>query len=389
MRSVDSVRLAWQIFRRNKLRTSLTVLGVSVGVGVIVFLVSLGYGLQQLTIERIAQADSLLTIDVSSPDPQKPINDSVAETIKGIEGVESVHKVVQLPGLVELEQEFIDLGVVWGVEPKYFDLEGLSFLVGKPFVQGVVVTKALADLLKLSPEQVIGSTIVIRVFPQKEPNPQGVALPLLSIEGVIQENLIPAVYLSREQIFDFTNGNYHSLKVKAAQESQVNQIRDALVSQGFQAQATIDDIDQLEKGFRLTRIVLGIFGLIALVISSIGMLNTMTISLLERIKEIGIMKSLGASDFDIWLLFLTEASLMGFMGGIGGLILAKIAGTIFNFLFNVISYKAGGAIIDLFNTPLQFGLGMILFAILVGIITGVYPARRAARLNPLQALRYE
>jgi putative ABC transport system permease protein len=128
---------------------------------------------------------------------------------------------------------------------------------------------------------------------------------------------------------------------------------------------------------------------VALAVSAIGMFNTMTIALLERTNEIGIMKAIGASNSDIRLLFLVESILIGFFGGLGGLIIG-IGGTkVINLFFNVFASRMGGQSMEIFYTPMWFVAFIMIFSTLIGFFTGVYPARRAEKLNPLMALRYK
>ena len=133
--------------------------------------------------------------------------------------------------------------------------------------------------------------------------------------------------------------------------------------------------------------MLGCFGVIALIVSAIGMFNTMTIALLERTVEIGIMKSIGASDLSISGMFVTEATIMGFLGGIGGVILGLLTGEIFNALINFVATKFGGTSLDLFFSPPWFIFMIVVFGTVVGCATGVIPARRASNIDPLDALR--
>jgi len=137
------------------------------------------------------------------------------------------------------------------------------------------------------------------------------------------------------------------------------------------------------------QIVLSFFGAVALMVSAIGMFNTMTIALLERTQEIGIMKSLGASNGDIKKTFLVEAVLIGFLGGVSGILTGIGASEIFNFGVNKLAGSFGGDKVDLFYIPIEFMLMILVFSTTVGLMTGFYPARRAAKLNPLDALRYK
>lgn len=132
-----------------------------------------------------------------------------------------------------------------------------------------------------------------------------------------------------------------------------------------------------------------LFGIIALLVSAIGMFNTMTIALLERTEEIGIMKSIGASDMTIYIIFVMESTIMGFLGGIFGIVIGSIEGAIFNTLVNLIATHFGGEKVSLFYSPLWFVLTILAFSAFVGFTTGVIPARRAAKTDPLEALRYK
>jgi ABC-type antimicrobial peptide transport system permease subunit len=132
-----------------------------------------------------------------------------------------------------------------------------------------------------------------------------------------------------------------------------------------------------------------LFGIIALIVSAIGMFNTMTITLLERTEEIGIMKSIGASDRMISLMFIMEAAIMGFLGGVVGIIIGFLEGETFNFLVNLIATNFGGEKVDLFYSPLWFVMSIIIFSAFVGFLTGLAPARRASKIDPLEALRYK
>jgi putative ABC transport system permease protein len=131
------------------------------------------------------------------------------------------------------------------------------------------------------------------------------------------------------------------------------------------------------------------FGIVALIVSAIGMFNTMTIALLERTQEIGIMKALGATSADIWSMFLSESVIIGFLGGAGGIGIGMAGGEVFNYGINFLAGAMGGKGIDLFFTPLWFILLIITFSTFVGLITGFYPAKRAANINCLAALRYK
>jgi len=115
----------------------------------------------------------------------------------------------------------------------------------------------------------------------------------------------------------------------------------------------------------------------------------MTISLLERTNEIGIMRAIGASPSDVMWLFLGESLMIGFLGGLSGIILGVAVSQLFQMIINLLSRSLGGEALNLFSYPLWFMLFIIVLSTSVGLIGGFFPARRSAKLNPLDALRYK
>ena len=115
------------------------------------------------------------------------------------------------------------------------------------------------------------------------------------------------------------------------------------------------------------------------------MFNTMIVGFMERTYEVGILKSIGATDTDVRNLFLMEATIMGFLGGIGGIVLGMSAGVFFNLTLSLIATKLGGKAFQLFITPAWFILFVILLSVFIGLASGFWPARRAALLSPKEA----
>ena len=124
-------------------------------------------------------------------------------------------------------------------------------------------------------------------------------------------------------------------------------------------------------------------------VSSLGIVNTMVMSILERTREIGIMKAIGGSDRDVRGIFLVEAATIGLIGGVAGIVLGWGVGRLINIGANIYIERQGGTAGDLFSLPWWLILGAMAFALVVSLVAGSYPARRAARLDPIQALRHE
>jgi putative ABC transport system permease protein len=161
------------------------------------------------------------------------------------------------------------------------------------------------------------------------------------------------------------------------------------LEQGLLVSSLSDTVDQANQIFGIIQIVLISFGIIALIVSAIGMFNTMTIALLERTGEIGIMKSIGASRSSISIMFIAESTIMGILGGIGGVVVGILGGKIFNTMINLVASRFGGQSVNLFYSPMWFIVVIVVFAGFVGLFTGIVPARRASKIDPLDALRYK
>jgi len=166
-------------------------------------------------------------------------------------------------------------------------------------------------------------------------------------------------------------------------------VQDLIIEKGFTVSALSKTVEQANKIFQGIQAVLAVFGGIALTVSAIGMFNTMTVTLLERTAEIGVMRTIGASSTDIVILFIAEAVIVGFLGGIVGILIGVGLGWFFNGLLSVAASRFGGESVSLFRYPTVFLLFIMTFSAVVGFITGLFPARRAAKINPLDAIRYK
>ena len=414
MKIIDTVRLTARIFRRRRLRTGLTILGVGVGMGAIVFLVSLGYGLQRIIIDQIAGSDAVYSLDVKSPDSEsKPLNKAALEEIQAVENVEKVEPVVTAASVQigvtptgVTEPLLLTVGA-YGVNPEFFALEGISLSQGDLYLKNstndVILTQGLIENFKIPTDKVIGQEIEVYLSSLKESVSANEVPTKMKVTGVITNDTSDNIYLPFAQLEPYSDNQYQMIKVKVspilgANEStkstvtdavRIGEVKDKITAMGFGVETTLDEVEQVKRGFNIARIILGIFGLIALIVAAIGMFNTMTISMLERTREIGIMKAIGASDADIWLLFAAESSLIGVLGGVVGVIIGMAGGILSNAVFNRLAANYNAQSLDMFSTPIRFAFFILVFALIVGFLTGVYPARRAGRLNPLDALRYE
>jgi len=182
---------------------------------------------------------------------------------------------------------------------------------------------------------------------------------------------------------------YASISVRVKNPGQVQKVEDAIKKMGFTTFSILDATKSIRQFFAVLDLFLGIFGSLALAVASIGIVNTLVMAILERRREIGIMKAIGASDADVKKLFFTEAGAMGVLGGIVGVLLGWAIGQVINFGTNIYLRRQSLPAEHFWAVPWWLVGSAILFAFLVSLVSGLYPAGRAARLDPVQALRYE
>ena len=182
---------------------------------------------------------------------------------------------------------------------------------------------------------------------------------------------------------------YSSISVRVKNPAQIQLVEDAIKKMGFGTFSILDATRSLRQFFAVLDLFLGIFGSLALAVASIGIVNTLVMAILERRREIGIMKAIGASDGDVKKLFFAEAGAMGILGGIVGVALGWSIGQVINLGTNVYLKRQSLPPEHFWAVPWWLVAAAIGFAFVVSLVSGLYPAGRAARLDPVQALRYE
>lgn len=399
MKIRDTFSLATRSFKNKPLRTFLTILGVSVGIGTVLFLVSFGYGLQNVILSRITTADSLLSLDVSpGVSNLVQLDQSSINKISKISGVVEVSRMSNLTAQLNMADLTAD-GAVYAIDQSFFRLNGVTAQIGDVFKsdnsQEAVISSAAAKLFNLDPIVAIGKEIQVNIFVAEagEDGSENIKTVEQSIRykivGVVDDENSSFAYLPMKTLIGVPVVKFDQVKAKVASNDIMEPTRAKIMEYGFLVSSLSDTIDQANKIFGIVQIVLFAFGFVALFVSAIGMFNTMTIALLEKTNEIGIMRSIGITGKDIKWIFLIEASFMGLLGGVGGVIVAVISGQLVNTGLNILASNLGGKAINLFYSPMSFVLLIIVSSAVVGLITGIYPSYRASKINPLEALRYK
>ena len=183
---------------------------------------------------------------------------------------------------------------------------------------------------------------------------------------------------------------YESAVVRVSDPVRLTEVRQKITDLGFGSFSIVDELEQIRTVFLIIDSVLGLLGGISLLVASFGIANTMIMSILERTREIGIMKAIGAEDREIKLIFFVEAAVIGVAGGVIGVLLAWGIDAVANRLaYRFLLKPQGVSFVDFFDLPPYLWLGAILFALVVSIIAALYPAARAARIDPVRALRHD
>ncbi|MFZ2149067.1 MAG: ABC transporter permease [Sedimentisphaerales bacterium] len=182
---------------------------------------------------------------------------------------------------------------------------------------------------------------------------------------------------------------YSAVTIKLASIKYIDPVKEQMEAKGLKTFALIDQLKEIKTAFIFMDMFLAAVAMIGITVASLGIINTMVMSILERYKEIGIMKAIGASDKDVKKIFFFESGMIGFLGGIFGLALGWFVSTVINQIANHFLSKQGVPYVNYFSFPWWLCLGAVAFSILVSLAAGLYPALRAARVDPVVALRHD
>lgn len=394
------LKLALRNLFTRRTRTLITVGGVVLGMAAILFLVSFGYGLENIVLREISTSRTFEVIDVSNGGSSAlRIEEKQLLEWQQLQNIKKVVPTVSLPVKIKIDKSAID-GIITGASYDYLQLAEITPVFGEiPVDKGskIAVTKATLKLLGKNADktslgtQIVTSALIPKILTSEQKEQITKDIDNWQIVGILDDEDTVMAYTSLENFKDWGVIGATSAKVRVTPVSAIPQVRKIVESQGFQTDYIGDTVKQINQVFTILRLVLGSFGLVALIVAALGMFNTMTVSLMERVREVGLMKAVGIKRKDIWRLFLIESLLIAVAGGLLGAALGWVLGVMGNVILNALAQAAGTATtkVTFFIIPYWFFLLSILFAFLVGLLTGLYPARRATRISPLDALRYE
>lgn len=393
------IKFALKNLVAHRMRTLLTVVGMIIGISAIIFLVSLGFGVEHMVTQEITAGNAFELIDVGTGNSQIiKIDPSTVDRIKDFANVKNVEVIINAAGKGKIGDRSADVSF-FGTSTAYLDWSGKKVRWGNSWSKDsseqvvVVNTNYLKFLGNDQPSSYLDKAVYFDVIIPKELSKSGEAVVYadqkFTITGIIKDDSAASIYAPIKIFDQYKIGSYSQAKIQVTDRNKANEVRTQVETTGLKTQYVGDTVSQVEQVFTIFKVILACFGLIALVVAALGMFNTLTISLLERTKEISLMKILGMRNTDIYRLFMVEAMSIGLVGGVVGICFGFLLGYLANLILNFFAVKAGGEAVTIFNYPVWFILATLLFAIALGFLTGLYPARRAARIHALDVLRSE
>jgi putative ABC transport system permease protein len=377
------------------LRTFLTIAAIVIGVGAVVFLMSLAIGLHGVVNRQVLGSKSVDTIDVTTPNDQVILlNNANVNKITQFAHVSEVAPSYILPGQISYHGSLSDT-VVYGTTNQYLTLSAFSSVAGaRQFTSSsdaIVNTSLLSLIGQPNAHTILGKALTVQTTVSSADGSQKKQVTRsLKIVGVVNTGAGAEVYMQKQILTAAGAPEYGQLKVEADNQADVSAARQQIEGLGFTTASPLDTLDQINTIFTIFTFVVAGFGGIGMVIAVLGMFNTLTISLLERTSEIGLMITMGARKSDIQRLLIFEALILSAVGGLAGLAAAWLLGQFINLVLTHYANGHGvsGSIQAFAVTPLLV-LGTIVLAGVVGFLVAFYPSQRAARINPIDALRHE
>jgi putative ABC transport system permease protein len=465
----DLWRLSLENLWRTKLRSVLTTLGVVIGIGALVSMVSFGIGMQENITSEFRENDLFTSMQVlpaeidvgeimaggfEPPETVKALNDSAVEAIRAIPAVELAYPEIRFPVTVRMmgKEARTSLQAVPAAMGRYKpfseipygsfyegDADSVAVLTGRLLAElgfrlvedGPIDTRGSesgeSELVPISVDSLIGREVEIvsstldlqsaaRSFTQSFTPPSSlplreevVRLRVVGVRGRVSgfgaarfrggvivpiETGAAMPRLGFSDVWDLVDSSegaqgYGSVYVRTGGMDDITPVREAVEEMGFGVLAVVDQLEEIKQTFLIMDALLGAVGTIALIVAALGIINTMVTSILERTREIGVMKAVGGSEADIRWIFFSEAATIGLVGGAFGLALGWTVTRIANAVANHYLRPQGVPEVDLFYMPVWLIAGALVFSVGVSLLAGLYPASRAARVDPVQALRHD
>lgn len=438
MKFNDGLKLASRDLSRRKLRTFLTALAIAVGTMLIVTLVSLGTSGENLILSKFQNNASLKKVtvvnmkyfDIENTDFSELDMDSMYKKIDAA----SIEKFSKISGVTEIKANITtpissikidnnesknDTKIIGLYNNNSIFSNDSIQSVGKdynnnnlnPIIDGrnlnnsdknsILIGKSYLSNMGIKDyKSIIGKDITI--IENKTENPNITISPLevkVKVIGIINDkfetkdtlitsidvaNKIKGYYTLQENYID--NVGYEAVDLHAKDMNDVSHISNSIKNLGYYSSSYQEIVDQIKNSFKIIKVILAVLGIIVLFVASVGTINTMIMVIYERTKSIGIMKSIGANRNNIHSIFLIQSGIIGFIGGILGLIFSIININIIQLALKLFLQSKNIKETISFTIPSWLLLGALAFSILISIIAGIYPSIKASKMDPVEAL---
>ncbi|MGN1050292.1 MAG: ABC transporter permease [Selenomonadaceae bacterium] len=401
----ESFGMAFSALMANKMRSLLTMLGIIIGVGAVIAMVSIGMGVRNNIQQSIASLGSNMLIVMPGAEnrtgvrggagSKTTLEDEDADAIKAkIGGIDNVSAMVSGSYQVVFGNSNWKTSVQ-GVSPDYMDIRSLEV------ESGIFITEH--DMVKRNRVAVIGSTVSENLFGGSNPVGQNIRInnQPFKIIGVLKKKgqssmgqdqddvIIVPMTTAQERMLGI---NYvHSINVQVSSPDIMDEVQEDIetllrqrhhIAKGqeddFNVRNLTSLMETMDSTTAMITMLLGAVAGISLLVGGIGIMNIMMVSVTERTREIGIRKALGATFRNIMMQFLIESVVIGIIGGVIGIFMGCTLSIAVAEFFNF------NTVITLLPIAVSFS-----FAVGTGLFFGIYPARKAAKLDPIEALRYE
>jgi macrolide transport system ATP-binding/permease protein len=416
----DTLQVGLRGTGRRPLRTSLTTLGVAIGIAAMTLIVSLAGGLQSALASPALARSQLHQVAVyPSGDVNPGFSAGTLATLANLQHVRAAWGQVAMSGTFALEGAStppVDLptGALVSLPPRSSS-PGFTLLAGRmpssDSSDDILLTDRTASALGFkTPSGALASTIdfnatsgsIVVSGPPTNAATHQQLLPL-TVVGVISSQYLPAgapggmvpyslatrYWSQLAQLNGWKAGEFANVTLLADSSAAVDGIKHRVEALGFQGQTFGDLYRGFEDLLSRLRIALLALAVVALLLACLGIANTMYGAVLERTKEIGVLKAIGARSHDVLLLFVAEAAVIGLAGGLVGTIAAVALAQLGNGAVDRLAQSVAGAGIEVFRPDIAIAIAALLVAVVLSTVSGLLPAVRAARQDPSRALRYE
>ena len=421
----DLVRTAWDNLRRRPVRNVLTAAGVLIGIVTLVAMVSFGVGVQE-EVNRNFKALGLENVFISPifpeeedafdpfgvAEPEHPLTPETVAAFRALPEVQSVTPTLYLPSNMEISLSYEDKALPIRLSGGFSHgpdgpgmpappemLVGVS--LGEGDTQGMTLIEGLADQLLedtvLKYEDLLNQPVTLTIrLPRGET--KEFTSQIIGVESGRGSNTIELGLAERTEIKSWWYGRpdtlqtdgYDMLVVRAVDQLAVPAVVEVAEAMSLEAQSLGTILELANRILAIMQALLGSVGGLALLVATLGVANTMMMAIYERTREIGVLKALGATSREVRLMFTADAVLLGIIGGFVGVILGTLLGRLVDWVGHLYLESEGVIGIGQMSiVPPWLAIGALIFAAFIGVLGGLYPAARAARLDPVVALKHE